>query len=137
PKRFIEREVAIGAPDSLVASSVLGTLGDGAGDVSGTLTLPRGRGPFPAAVLLAGGGPFDRDGTAGPLKPLKDLAWGLAARGVATVRFDKVTFARPGAAAAPGFTMADEYVPHAVAALRLLRQEPSVAADRVFVVGHS
>jgi dienelactone hydrolase len=85
-----------------------------------------------------GGGPFDRDGTAGPLKPLKDLAWGLAALGVASVRFDTVTVAHPAAvAASAGFTMTDEYVPYALAALALLRAEPVVAADRVFVVGHS
>ena len=122
PSRLVERDVVVG---------------DGPSAVPGTLTLPRGRGPFPAAVLLAGGGPFDRDGTAGPLKPLKDLAWGLAARGVATLRFDKVTFAHPAAvAASPGFTMTEEYVPHALAALELLRGE-AVVGDRLFVVGHS
>lgn len=59
PKRFAEQEV---------------TVGDGPLAVPGTLTLPRGRGTLPAAVLLAGGGPFDRDETTGPNKPLKDLA---------------------------------------------------------------
>ena len=75
PKRFAEHEVVVG---------------EGPLAVPGTLTMPRGTGPFPAAILLSGGGPFDRDGTAGPLKPLKDLAWGLASNGVASLRFDKV-----------------------------------------------
>jgi alpha-beta hydrolase superfamily lysophospholipase len=122
PSRLTERDVVVG---------------EGPLAVPGTLTLPRGRGPFPGAVLLAGGGPFDRDGAAGPLKPLKDLAWGLAAQGIATIRFDKVNFAHPAAvAASPGFTMTDEYVPHALAALRLLRGEISVS-ERLFVIGHS
>ncbi|MES4905805.1 MULTISPECIES: serine aminopeptidase domain-containing protein [unclassified Streptomyces] len=37
----------------------------------------------------------------------------------------------------PDFTMADEYVPHAVAAIRTLQREPTVDAARVFVLGHS
>jgi hypothetical protein len=106
-------------------------------DVPGTVTLPIGPGPWPAAVLLSGGGPFDRDETSGANKPLKDLAWGLASRGVAVIRFDLVTHARPELVAAPGFTMSQEYVPYALAAVRLLRQQSTVDPTRVFVVGHS
>ncbi|MGW7478395.1 alpha/beta hydrolase family protein [Nonomuraea muscovyensis] len=114
------------------------TIGSGALAVPGTLSVPRGRGPWPGVVLLGGGGPFDRDATSGPNKPLKDLAWGLAGRGVAVVRFDKVTHAHAARVAAlEGFTMTEEYVPHAVAAVRLLRDRPDVDAARVFVAGHS
>ncbi|NJP93060.1 hypothetical protein HCN51_27035 [Nonomuraea sp. FMUSA5-5] len=114
------------------------TVGSGALAVPGTLSLPRGDGPWPAVVLLSGGGPFDRDATSGPNKPLKDLAWGLAGRGVAVLRFDKVTHTHAAQVAAiPGFTMNDEYVPHAVAAVHLLRRHPAVDAARVFVAGHS
>jgi uncharacterized protein len=114
------------------------TVGSGTPAVPGTLSLPRGRGPWPAVVLLSGGGPFDRDATTGPNKPLKDLAWGLAGRGVAVLRFDKVTHTHAAQVAAdPGFTMSDEYVPHAVAAVHLLQSHPAVDAARVFVAGHS
>ncbi|GAA2135974.1 alpha/beta hydrolase [Actinomadura napierensis] len=114
------------------------TVGSGPLSVPGTLTLPRGRGPWPGVVLLSGGGPFDRDATSGPNKPLKDIAWGLATNGIAVLRFDKVTCAHPAEVAAdPGFTMADEYVPHALAAASLLRREPGVDAARIFVLGHS
>ncbi len=121
PKRFTEREVAVGS----------GPLA-----VPGTLTVPAGRGPWPGVVLLSSG-PFDRDLTTGPNKPFKDLAWGLASRGVAVARFDKVTGTHPHVGAEPGFTMAEEYVPHALAAVRLLREQRTVAAERVFVLGHS
>jgi dienelactone hydrolase len=132
PRRFTEREVTVGAgPDA----------------VPGTMSLPRGRRPgrawrraggCPGVVLLGGGGPFDRDETSGVNKPLKDLAWGLASRGVAVLRFDKVTFAHPDQVAqASGFTVTDEYVPHAAAAVRLLQQHPGVDPGRVFVLGHS
>jgi uncharacterized protein len=123
PKRFDEREVAIGS----------GPLA-----VSGALTLPHGRGSRPGVVLLSGGGPFDRDETSGPNKPLKDLAWGLASRGVAVIRFDKVTFVHNSQVAnTPDFTMTDEYVPHAVAAIHLLQSQPTVDPARIFVLGHS
>lgn len=114
------------------------TIGDGPLAVSGTMSLPRGPGPRPGVVLLGGGGPFDRDATAGANKPLKDLAWGLATRGIAVSRFDKVTHTHGGRVAGmPGFTMADEYVPHAVTAARLLGRQPGVDPARVFVLGHS
>ncbi|ROR38115.1 alpha/beta hydrolase family protein [Kitasatospora cineracea] len=119
--RFTEREVL---------------LGTGPLAVPGTLTLPAGPGPWPAAVLLAGGGPFDRDGTSGPNKPLKDLAWGLASRRTAVLRFDKPAFAHPGRVPA-GSTMADEYLPSALAAVELLRHLPGIDPDRVHLVGHS
>ena len=120
PDRFAEHEVRAGS----------GPLA-----VPGTLSVPYGDGPWPGVVLLSGGGPFDRDQTSGPNKPLKDLAWGLASRGAAVVRFDKVTYAHAGQVA--DFTIADEYVPHAVAAVRLLRDHPAVDPARVFVAGHS
>ncbi|WP_163567976.1 alpha/beta hydrolase [Fodinicola feengrottensis] len=122
PKRFAEHEV---------------TIGDGPFAVPGTLTVPRGRGKFPGVVMLSGGGTFDRDETSGANKPFKDLAWGLASRGVAVARFDKVTHVHSEVGSEPGFTMADEYVPHAVAAVRLLQSQPTVDPERVFVLGHS
>ena len=123
PKRFTEHEVVVG---------------DGPLAVPGTLTVPRGAGPFPAAILLSGGGPFDRDGTAGPLKPLKDLAWGLAGRGVASLRFDKVTAVHPEVLAEMlEFTAADEYLPYARDAFRQLHQNPEIISDRIHIVGHS
>ncbi|MGW4956309.1 alpha/beta hydrolase family protein [Nonomuraea sp. NPDC004186] len=121
PERFEEHEV---------------TVGSGPSAVPGTLSLPRGPGPWPGVVLLSGGGPFDRDATSGPNKPLKDLAWGLASRGVAVLRYDKVTHVHADRLAGD-FTMADEYVPHTVAAVHLLRRRPEVDPGRVFVLGHS
>jgi uncharacterized protein len=114
------------------------TVGDGPAAVGGTLSLPRQGRPSPGVVLLSGSGPHDRDETIGRNKPLKDLAWGLASAGVAVLRFDKVTYAHPEQAAANAdFTLTDEYMPDALAAIRLLAQHPEVDAGRVFVAGHS
>ncbi|WP_206055051.1 S9 family peptidase [Nocardia sp. CS682] len=113
------------------------TLGAGDRAVPGTVTMPHGDGARVGVVLLSGGGPFDRDCTFGPNKPLRDLAWGLASRGVAVLRFDKITYVRPEVTKEPDFTMTDEYVPHAVAAIGLLQRTRNVDPARVFVVGHS
>ncbi|MFI6048374.1 alpha/beta hydrolase family protein [Nocardia sp. NPDC051321] len=122
PATFAERDISIGSGDFAVP---------------GTMTLPQIDGLRPGVVLLSGGGPFDRDGTVGPNKPLRDLAWGLASRGVAVVRFDKITHTRPEVMTDPGFTMTDEYLPHTTAAIRLLQETQNVDPARVFVVGHS
>ncbi len=113
-------------------------LGSGPLAVPGTLSVPRGQHALPGVVLLAGSGPNDRDETIGPNKPFRDLAWGLASSGVAVLRFDKVTHAHPAEVrSAVGFTLTDEYVPHAIAGVELLRRHPAVDAARVFVAGHS
>ncbi|WP_161790203.1 alpha/beta hydrolase family protein [Streptacidiphilus carbonis] len=121
PSRFTERDVQ---------------LGTGPLAVPGTLSLPAGPGPWPAVVLLSGGGAFDRDGTSGANKPLKDLAWGLASRQVAVLRFDKASFAYPDQIPSDP-TMSGEYLPPALAAVRLLRQQSEVDPQRIHLLGHS
>src|ERR1700685_2700106 len=63
------------------------TLTNGKFELPGTLTVPVGAGPFPAVVLVQGSGPQDQDETIGPNKPFKDLAWGLASRGIVVFRY--------------------------------------------------
>ena len=108
-----------------------------------TLTLPRravekGR-PVPCVVLVHGSGPHDRDETIGPNKPFRDLARGLAARGIATLRYDKRTFVYRADCVPEGrqLDLDVETVDDAVAAVRLARTLPGVAADSVYVLGHS
>ena len=92
----------------------------------------------PALCFSAGAGLFDRDETSGQNKPLKDLAWGLASRGVSVLRFDKVTYVHNSQVAnVRDFTMVDEYVPHAAAAIRILQHLPTVDPAKVFILGHS
>jgi uncharacterized protein len=115
------------------------TVGAGEWPLPGTLTLPRGDGPFPAVVLLHGSGPQDRDETIGPNKPLRDLAWGLASQGIAVLRYEKRT-REHGARLAAGkesLTVKEEVVDDAVAAAALLRKHREVDGKRVFVLGHS
>ena len=102
-----------------------------------TLTLPKGDGPFPAVVLVHGSGPHDRDETIGPNKPFLDLADGLADHGIAVLRYEKRTRAHPEAFAKGTFTVDDETVNDALAAVALLRTQDAIDPRHIFVAGHS
>ncbi len=114
------------------------TVGTGRWTLPGTLTLPVGAGPFPAVVLVHGSGPSDRDETVGQNEPFKDLALGLASRGIAVLRYEKRTRQYQGQLNdVANFTVKDETIEDALAAVDLLRKDPSVDPRRVFVLGHS
>lgn len=112
-------------------------VGVGSPPLQGTLTLPPGRGPFPAVVLVSGSAPADQNETVGPNHPFLDIARGLAARGIATVRYDKRTRDYPRSIDPRTFTATQEYVPDALAAIELLEHESAVDRHRIFVLGHS
>ncbi len=102
-----------------------------------TLTLPNRDGPFAGVVLVHGSGPHDRDETIGPNKPFRDLAHGLAAHGIAVLRYVKRTQAHPQAFADGDFTVDEETVDDALIAVAMLRTQEGIDARRVFVAGHS
>lgn len=114
-------------------------VGQGGGALPGLVTMPKGEGPWPCVVLVHGSGPNDRDETLGPNKPFRDIAWGLAERGVATLRYDKRTHAHAAAmsAMASEITLDTETVLDAALAAKLARTLPGVDPARVFVAGHS
>lgn len=112
-------------------------VGEGERTLPGTLTLPRGEGPFPVIVLVHGSGPHDRDETIGPNKPFRDLAHGLAEHGIAVLRYEKRTKARPGDFVSGDFTVDEEVTDDAVAAVAQLRGDARIDPSRVFVAGHS
>lgn len=104
--------------------------------LSGTLALPVGAGPFPGVVLVHGSGPMDRDETVLASKPFKDIAEGLATRGVAVLRYDKRTLTH-GTKVGPRVSLDEEVVLDATYALELLRARPEIDSGALFVVGHS
>ncbi len=113
------------------------SVGSGALTLPATLTRPKGSGRFPTVVLVHGSGPSDRDETVGANKPFRDLAEGLASRGIAVLRYEKRTKAHPEAFASGNFTVKEETVDDAVTALGLLRRTPGIDSRRIWVLGHS
>ena len=102
-------------------------------ELSGELLLPESAdAQTPYAVLVHGSGPSDMDETVGGNKPLRDLAYDLAALGVGTLRFDKVTYAHPEL---PVATIDEEYTQPVAEALRVLREE--TGAKKAVYIGHS
>lgn len=114
-------------------------VGEGKWALPGTLTLPAtGKGPWPAVVLVHGSGPLDRDETVGANKPFRDLAWGLAARGIAVLRYEKATKVHPEKfRAMHSLTVKEEVIDDAIAAVARLRATEGIATNRIFVLGHS
>jgi dienelactone hydrolase len=97
------------------------------------LTMPSGPGPFPAVVLVHGSGPHDMDETLGPNKPFRDIADGLAAKGIASLRYTKRTRQyRPAT-----ITLDEETIQDALSAAKLLRSTAKIDPKRIFVIGHS
>ena len=113
------------------------SVGDGERALPGTLAMPKGNGPFPAVVLVHGSGPQDRDETIGPNKPFLDIARTLAAQGIAVLRYDKRTKARPQDFAGGNFGVDDETTNDAVIAVDALRKTDGIDPKRIFVLGHS
>ena len=109
--------------------------------LNGLLTLPEKLStPVPAVVFVHGSGASNMDEKVGKLTPFKDLAEGLAQHGIASVRYDKRSFVH-------GFkmltdrrlevTVKTETIDDAILAAALLRKDPRIDPQRIFIIGHS
>ena len=105
----------------------------------GLLTLPDDTTkPVPAVVFVHGSGASNRDEKVGKLTPFKDLAEGLAAYGIASVRYDKRSFAYGRKMLKEkNITVKEETIEDAVRATQLLRKDGRIDRNRIFIVGHS
>ena len=103
--------------------------------LAGTLTLPAGKGPFPAVVLVSGSGPQDRDETVFGHKPFLVLADYLTRRGFAVLRYDDRGVGQSQGTRATATTA--DFTTDAQAALAFLRQQPGINPRRVGLIGHS
>jgi len=98
-------------------------------------TLRYREGMTHVVLLVHGSGPQDRDVTMGPNAPFRDMARQLAARGIATLRYEKRTYAALETINPVSFTINDEVVADASEMVKWLRKER--AFEKVFIVGHS
>lgn len=121
PDAIVEEEVSLSTPIDC--------------ELGGTITLPEDGDALPGVVLVHGNGPQDRDGTTGPNRMFKELAWGLASRGIAVLRYDKRTYACEVDHA--DVTIDDIVTVDALTAIERLREHDRVADDEILVAGSS
>ncbi len=103
--------------------------------LSGTLTLPKGTGPFSAAVLIAGSGPEDRDGTIANHKPFLVLSDYLTRKGIAVLRYDKRGIGQSTGSADMATTM--DLAGDAQCAIAYLKTRKDIDPARIGLIGHS
>ncbi len=109
-------------------------------ELDARLTLPASiKAAVPAVVLVPGSGPTDLNETVGGCAPFRDLAYGLSARGIAVLRFDKrtLTYGARIQQSVDTFTVEDEYVSDVLAAVAYLRTDARIDPERVAGIGHS
>jgi uncharacterized protein len=103
--------------------------------LAGTLTLPKGPGPFPAALLISGSGPQDRDETILGHKPFLVLADYLTRRGVAVLRVDD-----RGVGGSTGKTndaTSVDFAADVLAGVGFLKGRKEINAAQIGLIGHS
>ena len=94
-----------------------------------TIMMPADARDVPIVVMVHGSGALDRDETIYTNKPFRDIASGLARKGIATLRYDKRTYVYRQ----PVASMDDETILDALSAIRLARRH----STRVYLLGHS
>lgn len=104
-------------------------------ELAGTITLPKGTGPFPAAILIAGSGPLDRDESLAGHKPFLVLADYLTRKGIAVFRYDKRGIGSSTGSVDKTTTL--EFASDVQAAVAYLKTRKEINPKRIGLIGHS
>ena len=123
-KPYPYREIEFSFPNAKVGISL-----------GATLTVPRGQGPFPAAILLAGSGPLDRDEADDGHHPFLVLGDYLTRKGIAVLRYDKRGIGKSTGNYEEATTA--DFASDAEAALSFLKTRKEIAVGKIGLVGHS
>jgi fermentation-respiration switch protein FrsA (DUF1100 family) len=110
-------------------------LKSGTHSLAAIVTVPKNQSNFPVVVLVHGAGAADMDQTIGPNKPLKDIAIGLASKGIASLRYVKRTmiYAHEFQKA---FTVKEEVIDDALAAVIMAKTIQGADPKRIYLFGH-
>jgi len=100
-------------------------------------TMPKNHDNVPVIVLVHGSGAHDADETIGPNKIFRDLAWGLASRGVAVLRYEKRTYRNANTLDIENMTVWEETGQDAVYAVQTASKLNGVDAENIYLLGHS
>lgn len=107
------------------------------GDIklAGTLTVPQGPGPFPAALLITGSGAQDRDEALLGHKPFLVISDHLTRNGIAVLRVDDRGVG--GSTGKVDESTTADFAQDALAGVRFLKKHAKIAPDRIGLIGHS
>ena len=108
---------------------------NGTATLAGTLTIPQGAGPFPAALLLSGSGPQDRDEFLAGHRPMLVVADYLTRKGIVVLRYDKRGIGKSTGDFAAATT--EDFASDAATALAYLKSRKEVVPGKTGVLGHS
>jgi uncharacterized protein len=122
-------------PFPYASEDVTITVADGGHTLAGTLTIPAGKGPFPAVILVSGSGPQDRDEQLMGHKPFLVIADHLTRNGAAVLRYDDRGVGKSTGDFQAGTS--DDFAVDALAAVTFLAKRGEVDPARVGIVGHS
>jgi fermentation-respiration switch protein FrsA (DUF1100 family) len=103
--------------------------------LAATLTIPLGKGPFPAVLLIAGSGPHDRDESLLGHKPFLVLSDYLTRKGIVVLRADKRGIGKSTGNYAAATTA--DFASDAEAGVAYLKTRPEVDVHKIGLVGHS
>lgn len=106
------------------------------GEMAGIFTSPKKASNFPIVIMVHGSGPADMDQTVGSNKPFKDIAAGLAAQGIASIRYVKRSMVYPNTFN-KAFTVKEEVLDDALTAITLAASLPGVNKSQIYLFGHS
>jgi hypothetical protein len=103
--------------------------------LAGTLTMPVGKGPFPAVIMITGSGPQNRNEELLGHKPFLVIADYLTRNGIAVLRYDDRGIGKSGG----NITMSTsaDFATDAAAAVDLLKSNPRIDPKRIGLAGHS
>jgi pimeloyl-ACP methyl ester carboxylesterase len=90
-----------------------------------------------ASLLIHGAGPNDRDESMNANRMFVDIAEGLSSKNIVVLRYDKRTRAYASQMSGTDYTLRQETIEDAAQAVALLRKQPEVDPERVYVLGHS
>ena len=111
------------------------TFENGEVTLAGTLTLPTGDGPFPAAILVSGSGPQDRNEEIFEHKPFMVLADHLTRAGIAVLRYDDRGVGQSTGNFDPATS--EDFMGDALAAVRFLEEDARFHKNKIGIIGHS
>ncbi len=103
--------------------------------LAGTLSIPKGSGPFPGAILVTGSGPQNRDEELLGHKPFLVLSDYLTRHGIAVLRYDDRGVGK--STGEFGSATSEDFATDALSALKTLEKFPEINKDNIGIIGHS